>query len=439
MVETLFPLLAMNVSQALLSAIFSVLLGYVLARCAFYYMGRWGGWFINGLMVLFFTPQLVFIVGNGMVFGESIFGLYGVVLTHCQTTIPLTAFILFQSFTTIPQRIWYFAQNYQLSVYEKWWVTDGHTLKTSGLAVCIFVFLLSFTSFVVVISMGGGAVESLESEIYYQFYGYNNPGQSLIIIAIQAFLILALLHFYKPLPLTTKPTITHQPQPANWWFILTGFMVLLAICAPLSAVLWQFLHGFWQFNQWADIGQILMVSLGLAVVIWLLLVMALLTLPGRIWPYMWVLPPVAFGILWVNIWPFLPEIPLVFWYIALQIWFVSPICYMVMRGHLLTINNLINERTMHTPLNLYEKLWVKILYCAPQLTNLLGISVLFTISDYTAVAVLGINDIPLYPQLLFSAIASYQWQYSQFLAGLLFIISLFVCFCMKIANKSVNE
>ncbi len=265
-------ILAFSFYQALLSAVLSVGLGLVAAHALFYqsFFGKRGllKWF-SLTMVL---PVLVAVFGLLGVYGSSgwlakvfvlwgvdwkpnIYGLSGILLAHVFFNLPLSAKVFLHCLSSIPNQQRQLAA--QLGILDihfirlvEWRYLRRHVLPTFAL-----VFMLCFTSFSIVLTLGGGPrYTTLEVAIYQAIIFDFELGRAAMFALLQfgfCFLLFQFSNYFtrrtptaasvgKPyrLPLPTWLTTLHYTV----LFVLVLFMVLplLSICiSGLDFLAWQ--------------------------------------------------------------------------------------------------------------------------------------------------------------------------------------------------------
>ena len=177
-------LILFSFGQALLSTVLSIFFGLLLARALFYqpFLGK--KWLLKLMSLTFVLPVLVAIFGLIGIYGSSgwlawftnllgmpwqghIYGLSGILIAHLFFNIPLAAQLFLQSLQSIPYQQRQLAaqlnlQGWQFVKLVEWPVFSQQCLTTFSL-----IFMLCFTSFTVVLTLGGGPqYTTLETAIY---------------------------------------------------------------------------------------------------------------------------------------------------------------------------------------------------------------------------------------------------------------------------------
>ncbi len=265
-------ILVFSFSQALLSAVLSVGLGLVTAHALFYqsFFGKQGvlKWF-SLTMVL---PVLVAVFGLLGVYGSAgwlarisevlgfhwkpnIYGLSGILLAHVFFNLPLSAKVFLNSLHSIPnQQRQLAAQLGILNIHfirlVEWRYLRRHVLPTLTL-----VFMLCFTSFSIVLTLGGGPrYTTLEVAIYQAIVFDFELGRAAIFALLQfvfCFCLFQISNYVtrhtptaasvgKPwrLPLSPGITIIHY----GVLIVVVAFMILplLSICiSGLDVFAWS--------------------------------------------------------------------------------------------------------------------------------------------------------------------------------------------------------
>jgi thiamine/thiamine pyrophosphate ABC transporter, permease protein len=180
----LHHVIAFSFGQALLSALLSLFFGVLLAR-AFYYVEFVGKAFLLKIMSLTFVlPVLVAIFGLIGIYGASgwiaqilhffdrtwtgsIYGLSGILIAHLFFNIPLATKLFLQSLESIPYEQHQLAAQLNIRGWRFVRLVEWYALRRQMLPTFSLIFMLCFTSFTVVLTLGGGPqYTTLETAIY---------------------------------------------------------------------------------------------------------------------------------------------------------------------------------------------------------------------------------------------------------------------------------
>jgi thiamine transport system permease protein len=252
-------LLWITTLQATLSTVLSLLAGVAIAwslnRLRFWGRGVVIGLFASAIV----TPGLVVAFGLIDVWGRSgwfgflgvpIFGLGGVVAAHLILDGAFAARILLARLDAIPDMRLKTGQSLGLGAWTRFAVIDWPAMRGTLPGLGAIIFLLAFTSFPIVLLLGGGpAVQTLEVAIYSAVRLDFDLGAAvtlaLLQIAICAVIILAsaaLSPISTSLDRPPQPRWTDGPRARS----LQGLVLVLALvgfAAPLLAVLIDGLDG----------------------------------------------------------------------------------------------------------------------------------------------------------------------------------------------------
>ena len=167
--------------QALLSTFLSLFAGMICARA----LHRRGSYWLNRLVlstsfVALVIPTTVASLGIVAVWGRSgllssfglssvsLFGLWMVVLAHVFFNAPLVLRVAYSALITQPSYYWRIASHNNLSEIEIFKFIEWPTFKIIMFPLASLIFLLCFTSFSIVLMLGGGPdVTTLEVSIYH--------------------------------------------------------------------------------------------------------------------------------------------------------------------------------------------------------------------------------------------------------------------------------
>jgi thiamine transport system permease protein len=165
--------------QALLSSSISLLIAIPVASCLIHrqFYGR------SALLQLFsvsmVVPTIVAILGLVVVYGRTgwlnqlfgvqvpLYGLVGILLAHVFFNMPLAVRLLLQGYDLIPSGQWRQASQLGFSRWAAFRWIEWHYMKKVLPGAFVLIFMLCFSSFAVVLSLGGGPKYStLEVAIY---------------------------------------------------------------------------------------------------------------------------------------------------------------------------------------------------------------------------------------------------------------------------------
>lgn len=177
-------LILFSFGQALLSTVLSIFFGLLLARALFYkpFLGK--KWLLKLMSLTFVLPALVAIFGLIGIYGSSgwlawlanlfgilwqghIYGLSGILIAHLFFNIPLAAQLFLQSLQSIPYQQRQLAAQLNLQGWQFVKLVEWPAFRQQCLPTFSLIFMLCFTSFTVVLTLGGGPqYTTLETAIY---------------------------------------------------------------------------------------------------------------------------------------------------------------------------------------------------------------------------------------------------------------------------------
>jgi thiamine transport system permease protein len=260
-----------TVWQALLSTLISVgpaiLVARALARRASF-PGRALLLRLFGLPLV--LPTLVGILGVVAIYGHSglinriiaatgaeplqfLYGLPGILIAHAFFNLPLAVRLLLPVWGAIPGETWRLATQLGMNSRQVFGLIEWPLLRQALPGVAGLVFMLCFTSFAVVLTLGGGPANSTIEVALYQAVRFEfDLGKAvqlaLLQVAICGLLVAAGQRFVRDVPLTPALQRPHdRPDVASVGGRLIDAAVLLAAAAfvvlPLAAVLANGLAG----------------------------------------------------------------------------------------------------------------------------------------------------------------------------------------------------
>ena len=255
----LHHVIAFSFGQALLSALLSLFFGVLLAR-AFYYVEFVGKSFLLKIMSLTFVlPVLVAIFGLIGIYGASgwiaqllhffdrtwtgsIYGLSGILIAHLFFNIPLATKLFLQSLESIPYEQHQLAAQLNIRGWRFVRLVEWHALHRQMLPTFSLIFMLCFTSFTVVLTLGGGPqYTTLETAIYQAIlFEFDLPKAA--VFALLQFVFCLLLFTFSSLFNNTSQTTLSSPY--RWLSpsksavkIFHVFLLGVFVCFMLSPLL----------------------------------------------------------------------------------------------------------------------------------------------------------------------------------------------------------
>lgn len=262
-----FHIVKISLWQALISAVLATLLGILTARSFFYLSFRGKSllykliafvWALPSLIVIF---ALIGVWGNqgwianlwralGGQWNGAIYGLHGIVLAHLFLNIPLVMKYYLQGLNLIPSSSHQLAAQLNLKGWHYFRIVELPTI--SGILPYAFgtVFLLCFTSFPIVLMLGGGPKYStLEVAIFQAVTFEFDFAKAIMLILVQIGIGLILqglmaLVSRQAFELKRNKTVVDQiwravPQGMSKYFAITVLsIVCLMIFIPILNVVW---------------------------------------------------------------------------------------------------------------------------------------------------------------------------------------------------------
>jgi len=254
-------LLRMTAIQAALSTVLSLMVGVALAwalnRLRFFGRGLVIGLFASAIV----TPGLIVAFGLLTVWGRSgwinavahlfggnvdmpIFGLGGILAAHVILDGAFAARILLSRLDAIPQARLKMGQSLGLSAPCRFAVIDWPAIRGTLPGLAAIIFLLAFTSFPIVLLLGGGpANQTLEVAIYSAVRLDFDLNAAVTLALVQVGVcaaIIVLSALFAPIPSSLGPAAgqswaDHRAARVVQWVIL--ILCLVGFALPLLAVL----------------------------------------------------------------------------------------------------------------------------------------------------------------------------------------------------------
>ena len=141
------------------------------------------------------------------------------------------------------------AQTLGASRLRAFWTVTLPLLRPSLLSAALLIFLFTFTSFGVILILGGPAYSTIETEIYRQYVFYLRPDRAAVLALVQILFTFILMSVYARWQQKTAVSLDFRPQKANMhqaqgWKekLLVGFVVValfIFLITPLLALVTQ--------------------------------------------------------------------------------------------------------------------------------------------------------------------------------------------------------
>ena len=182
-----------------------------------------------------------FLAVFGIASEHYIYGLSGILMAHLFFNVPLATRILLQSLDAIPSESWRLASQLGLGSRHIFSTLEWPQFKQQLPTLASLIFMLCFTSFAIVMSLGGGPeYATLEVAIYqalkFDFDINQAVGLAVIQVSITLGLMVISALWLKPHPLGA-PTGKYYRRPDHYsrrakWLDMLTFAIAFALLAP---------------------------------------------------------------------------------------------------------------------------------------------------------------------------------------------------------------
>lgn len=244
--------------QAFLSTFLSLIFGGYLAYCLYtmpHFKGK--GLICSVLYIPFVTPTIIAIFMIVAVYGRSgwlnqllqffglpeiqlIYNLTGILIAHVFFNMFFIARNLIAVLENIPKKYYMLAQQYGFSKWQVFCYIEWHEIKKNLPSLFFMVFLLCFTSFAIVLTLGGGPKSTtIEVALYYALKVEYDLEKVFILSLIQILFCLALyicVHKLFPYQFETsiqkqevfkQPPLSYLQRIAQSIYLVMAFLFLL--------------------------------------------------------------------------------------------------------------------------------------------------------------------------------------------------------------------
>lgn len=244
--------LKFTIKQSILSTIITMILAVPIA-CALHRRKNFFGknLLLSFLNLSFILPAITIVTGIIIIHGKSgwinylaqhsigislgyyLYGIFGIILGHLAFCLPLAVKLLLNALHTIPKEIWFIGMQLNLKKLDYLKIIYLPYLRMPILSLSVLIFMMCFTSFTIILALGGGpAVTSIEVAIYqslkFDFDFANAINLSLIQFVICIFMMI-LLQKYNIAKLGSLSSYQQTNYQYNSLGVLTNIIDIILI------------------------------------------------------------------------------------------------------------------------------------------------------------------------------------------------------------------
>lgn len=182
----LIRIIKFSFSQAFLSAFLSVSIAIPFALILSYRSFR-HSWIIKALLNLFFIMPVLTIVLSVVSFFSSwlpVFSLTGIIIAHLLLNVPYALRVFWQRLDRVSVEHRVLAQSIGMSWFQQFKVLQWPILTSAMKPVFVIVFLFCFSSFTIVLTLGGGPANTNLEVAIYQALKFDFDPQAAAIYAL---------------------------------------------------------------------------------------------------------------------------------------------------------------------------------------------------------------------------------------------------------------
>ena len=142
------------------------------------------GWIANSLDYL----------SSGRLGWINVYGMHGLILAHVFFNLPLMVRVFVPIFLSFPKEHIFLGEQFQFSRLKYFWILEWPSIKKAAISVNLLVFMLCFTSFSLVLMLGGGPkVTTFEVEIYSALRFDFNISKASVLALIQVLFVMSVV------------------------------------------------------------------------------------------------------------------------------------------------------------------------------------------------------------------------------------------------------
>lgn len=215
--------------QAFLSALFATIPALIMARVFHrqHFIGK--QLLLRFYSMTFFLPSLVVVLGLLTIYGRtgylatlsgwlgikyslSIYGLSGILLAHVFYNFPFALRLFYQTLNHIPSEQYQLSAQLNLSNWQEFKYIEYPLLLRQFLPTFIMIFILCFTGFAIVLTLGGGPKYTTIEVAIYQSIRDFELNQALVLSIIQVTFCLVILFILQKISPYSITLPSYKPQ-----------------------------------------------------------------------------------------------------------------------------------------------------------------------------------------------------------------------------------
>ncbi|WP_293730026.1 thiamine/thiamine pyrophosphate ABC transporter permease ThiP [uncultured Actinobacillus sp.] len=475
----LHQVLLFSIGQAFLSASLSILIGLLFARAFFYQSFKGKTFLLRLFSITFVLPSLVAVFGILGIYGASgwlaqlftywqldwqpnIYGLTGILIAHLFFNIPLATRMFLQSFYAIPNQQRQLAAQLNIRGWQLIRWLEFPYLRQQILPGFVLIFMLCFTSFAIVLVLGGGPkFTTIEVAIYQAIIFDFDLSKAAFFALLQCIFCLSLFGLsaiFSRLPETQLNFQTlwlpKQSSAVKYWHIFCLITVSLFILSPLLNVMVNALSTKAFFTAWRNpkLWQAMGYSFSIAPLsasISLISATALLQFSRQLnWRYFpklahcllntsMIVLSIPMLVLAIGLYVLLQEISFTHWHLFSILVFCNALSALPFVARILAV-------PMNQNMQYYEKLcqslgiqgWARFRLIewqnlAQPMKYAFALACTLSLGDFTAIALFGSQNFSSLPYLLYQQLGSYRSDDAAVTALVLMLVCLGLFFMVE--------
>jgi thiamine transport system permease protein len=483
--QMLWRILGFTLFQATLSTLFSVVLALILAK-AYHPLRFYGKALLLRLVALTFVlPSLVLVSSLPSIYGRhgglaticqwlgidytfSLYGIQGILIAHIFYNFPFAFRLFYQSLTAIPLEQRQLAAQLGFSYWQNFRYLEWPALLRQIPSAVSLIFMLCFTSFAVVLTLGGGPQNTSFEVAIFQALRDFELDKAVILSLVQT--LFCLLFMFLVRRLTPQSIVALQIDHLNnigtlstLQRLISYIIVGLAAVFILSPLVVIFFNGIAAFSMTlitSSLIQAIINSLSIAfcaAFVTLLLAISLLWTYSRvlIGGYRWLSESmIIIGslILIIPTMVLASGLFLLFFTLSDVSWFIAILIIISNGLAALPFALKILEAPMANIYQRYHRLsqslnitglshfyWIEFKGLKSLFRFTFAFACMMSIGDFGIIALFGQQDFATLPYYLYQQIGSYQQQQADFTALLLLIICLGLFYLTEISMRHYDR
>ncbi|OCG07903.1 thiamine/thiamine pyrophosphate ABC transporter, permease protein [Gilliamella sp. wkB178] len=265
----LLHVVAITIVQALLSTVLAIGAALLMAKALSLVSFKGKTLLLRFMPITFILPTLVLVTGLLSVYGQqglianilqfiglssamSVYGLHGILLAHIFLNFPYACSLFHQTLTSVPVEQKQLAAQLNFSSFNYFKLIEWPLLRRQLFPIATLIFMLCFSSFAIVLALGGGPkYTTIEVEIYQSIRNFELM-QAVVLAGLQLLCCLSFMWLMQKINRVKNVAVQFTgvdyklpvSNPLRWLSLVIIIIGGLFIFLPIITVLVEGINAF---------------------------------------------------------------------------------------------------------------------------------------------------------------------------------------------------